>query len=442
VKPPPSKKRRALSHRIAVIMILTSFLLVVAFAIIQVRNQINTITNYNAYRARLAAAIVKSHLETSLEQSEDPQEAVPALEQTLFSLKDERIIDRSWIIDSAKKVVASTDPGTTRADFTLSDRYMVETIWKKEFIDQWFYSYVDKEHSMLDLYIPLVKGDKLEYLAKTSFSLGNMQEALKQVYVPLAFTVLAVVLINIVLGLILSKSIVNPIQILNQATKEISGGKLQLRVDIRTGDEIQELGETFNNMAQALIKMKARAESSNPLTKLPGNVAIREDLENRLQQGRKFVFVHSDLDNFKAYNDKYGLANGDRAIIATAELFKESVAKVGNPDDFLGHEGGDDFVVITTPERAETLTSYFIKRFGEEIPKLYSEEDRKIGYIVAKNRQGVVCKFPLMSISLAGVTNQHRPLSSYTEITNIMPELKEKAKSIQGSCFVMDQRQD
>jgi diguanylate cyclase (GGDEF)-like protein len=423
-------------------MIFLSFLMISAFTTIQVRNQLSTITSYNSYRARLAAAIMKDKLEGTIEQAGSRKQIEPALKETLYSLKDEKIIDKAWIINLKQRKIAATEAGPDEG-FTLSDRHMVETIFAKELIDKWFYPLLDKESNTIELYIPLLTGgDNLRYLAKTSFSLGNMQEALRQVYVPVVFMILAVIGINALLGIALSKSIINPIKVLNRATKEIVGGKLELRVDIQTGDEIQELGETFNDMTHALVKMKARAESANPLTKLPGNVAIREEVETRLREGRKFVIVHSDLDNFKAFNDKYGLGAGDRAIQITADLLKEAIAKAGAPEDFIGHEGGDDFVLVTTPQKVNELTSYFIKRFDEEMPKLYSDEDRARGYIIAKNRQGVICKFQLMSISLAGVTNEHRVLGSYTEITNIMPELKEKSKSIQGSSFVMDKRKD
>jgi diguanylate cyclase (GGDEF)-like protein len=229
---------------------------------------------------------------------------------------------------------------------------------------------------------------------------------------------------------------------LNDATLKIAGGRLDLKVNIQTNDEIEELGDTFNHMTVELVKMKERAENANPLTKLPGNNVIREEIQNRIRQSRKFVVIHSDLDNFKAFNDKYGIGEGDKAIELTARLFKEAIEKKGDREDFVGHEGGDDFVVITTPERAEELAKYFIQRFDSEDVKYYTEEDRKKGYIEAKNRQAVLCKFPLMSISLAGVGNHVRNFKSYAEITNVMPELKEKAKAQPGSVFLLDRRKD
>jgi len=445
-KDKPRKKQGStgisVAARLYLLMGFISFLMISAFTMIQVKNQLSTTTGHNAYRSRLSATLVKSYLEKALAFNDNPQVAIGELEETLFSLKSEQIIHDAWIINPEQEKVANTDIQNPDKAFTLSEKYMIESILRKEYIDQWFYTFLDKERGRrLDIYIPLLRDNKLTFLAKTSFSLGNVKEALKEVYVPIGFMAFAVLLLNALLGLALSRSIVNPLRVLNQATKKIAGGKLDERVNIHTGDEIEELGNTFNEMTEALKKMKQRAESANPLTGLPGNVSIREDLEERIRQGRKFVFVHSDLDNFKAYNDKYGLSNGDRAIIKTADLLKESIQAVGDPeDDFLGHEGGDDFVIITTPERAERVASHFIKNFTAAMPELYNEDDRKRGYIIAKNRQGVICKFAIMAISLAACTNEFKPIESYTEMTNLMPEMKEKAKSIEGSCYVIDQR--
>lgn len=420
-------------------MILVSLLMIATFTFIQLMNQIRSITKVNDTKGSLSAVILKTRLENIIERSQSPEETASQMKEALFSLHQEKIIESAWIIDLRKTMIASTSP-VLHHTFSLSERYMIDTILSKEFLDRWLYTFRDQDMNRLDIYIPLSSGNDLQYLVKTGFSLENIQEALNQVYLPMSLMILAVIITNAILGFALSRSIIKPLFLLNEATKEIAKGKLELRVNIHTGDEIQELGETFNEMTTALSKMKEKAENANPLTKLPGNISIREEIEKRIMEGRKFVVIHADLDNFKAYNDKYGLVNGDRAIQLTADLFKDAIAQWGNPHDFLGHEGGDDFVLITTPEKSEQLSGGFLKRFGEKILDLYNDEDKQRGYIIAKNRQGVICKFPPMSISLAGVTNQHRELRSYTEITNIMPEVKEKAKSTEGSVFILDKR--
>jgi GGDEF domain-containing protein len=212
---------------------------------------------------------------------------------------------------------------------------------------------------------------------------------------------------------------------------------------MNTHDELEELSETFNVMTVELKKMKEKAENANPLTKLPGNIVIREEAEKLLKENKKFVVIYCDLDNFKAFNDKYGIHAGDEAIKLTAAVFKEAVAQKGNANDFIGHEGGDDFILLTTPDKAKDMGDYIISEFAKRIKALYNKEDLDRGYIEAKSRYGnEIMKFPIMTISLAGVTNEIRLISSYAEITNIAAEVKKKAKQTPGSCLFMDKRKD
>ena len=163
-------------------------------------------------------------------------------------------------------------------------------------------------------------------------------------------------------------------------------------------------------------------------------------MEKRIQANEKFVVVYADLDNFKAFNDKYGIHAGDKAIQMTSQIFQESIKAKGDAGDFIGHEGGDDFVIVTVPEKDDAITSQIIKDFDEKIRSLYTEEDLKAGCIVAKGRDGVVKKFPIMTISLSGVTNSHRKIDGYAEVTNIMAEVKKKTKAIEKSCYHLDKR--
>jgi diguanylate cyclase (GGDEF)-like protein len=193
-------------------------------------------------------------------------------------------------------------------------------------------------------------------------------------------------------------------------------------------------------MTEELIKMKARAENANPLTKLPGNIVIREQIESRIRLGKKFTVIYCDMDNFKAFNDKYGLAKGDEAIKLTADVCKNALKSKGNPDDFIGHEGGDDFIIITTPDKAQEVADFIIEEFDKNVRSLYSPDDLKAGFILAYGRDNTEKKFPVMSISLAGISNEARKISGYGEVTNIAAEVKKKAKMVGGSNFVRDKR--
>ena len=106
----------------------------------------------------------------------------------------------------------------------------------------------------------------------------------------------------------------------------------------------------------------------------------------------------------------------------------------------MGHVGGDDFVVVTTPDLMREISEEIITQFDRRIPQLYDQADRKKGYIRGKTRQGVKMRFPLMTISIAIVTNQHRKLKNPLQVSEIAAELKDHAKTIARSVYVVDKR--
>ncbi|MDD5085737.1 MAG: HAMP domain-containing protein [Candidatus Omnitrophica bacterium] len=433
------KLRSGLNQRIALLIFIVCLILIAAFAAIQIKNQLDIITNYNVHRAQMAAIVVKNKMENSLLSQAAADNPAPLFTKTINSLVREKVIESGTVFDSSYKAVASGSPKLVSLPADDVDQSRMREIVASA-VPQWFYSFIDRKTASLYTFIPLLRDDKIVYFVKTSFFLGNLTQAIKETTTMMIITSGVIVIILIYLAIMISKTVVRPLKVLNKATRQIADGNLDLRVDVRTNDEIEDLGDTFNEMAVALKKMKERAENANPLTKLPGNVVIREVTENRLKAGKKIVLVYSDLDHFKAFNDHYGIEKGDEAIQLTANLLREALKTKGNSDDFLGHEGGDDFVFVTTPDKADDVVSYFIKRFGEEIKKLYKAEDIKQGGIVAPDRQGVTRKFPLMSVSLAGVSNEYKTFNNYVEITNVLPELKHQAKAIGGSCFFMDRR--
>ena len=189
-----------------------------------------------------------------------------------------------------------------------------------------------------------------------------------------------------------------------------------------------------------LIKRVSRNRDVNPLTGLRGNAEIQNQITDNIESGESFAVLYCDLDNFKAYNDVYGFDNGDKVIKKVAEVLNNDVNFYGNPNDFIGHIGGDDFVVITTPDRMDALGRAIAQDFDKNILNFYSPEDRKNGYITAKNREGEVKQFPIISISIAGVTSEIRRLICTAQVAEIAAEVKKYAKSIPGSSYVKDRR--
>jgi diguanylate cyclase (GGDEF)-like protein len=188
------------------------------------------------------------------------------------------------------------------------------------------------------------------------------------------------------------------------------------------------------------LKRIDRNRLANPLTGLRGNIEIQAEINQRIAKKEVFAVIYGDLDNFKSYNDVYGFASGDRAIKLTADVLIDATNTFGNSRDFIGHIGGDDFVIITTPDKVDAICENIIKTFDIKNKELYCKEDVDRGYIVTSNRQGQIMKFPLVSISLSVVTNEERELISHVQIAEIAAELKKKAKAMQGSVYVKDRR--
>ncbi len=181
---------------------------------------------------------------------------------------------------------------------------------------------------------------------------------------------------------------------------------------------------------------------SNPLTRLPGNTEIYREISYRLQSRRKFAMAYLDIDNFKAFDDRYGYERGDKVIIETGLIIQSVVAKHGNKRDFVGHIGGDDFVVITTPAKAEKICEKTIENFDEVVPTFYNDQDRKRGYIECEDRRGNLNRFPIITLSIGIVTNAHRKLSSHIHVAEIATEMKNFAKRFPGSVYKLDRRTD
>ncbi|MDD4980028.1 MAG: response regulator [Candidatus Omnitrophica bacterium] len=179
---------------------------------------------------------------------------------------------------------------------------------------------------------------------------------------------------------------------------------------------------------------------ANPLTRLPGNVSILNELSRRIENKAPFAVCYLDLDKFKTYNDTYGFEHGDEVIRQTARILIQATHDLGHPDDFIGHIGGDDFVIVTTPDTADNLCKRIIADFEKTAPSFYNEKDRKNGYIIGHDRRGKEEKMPLVSISIGVVTNESRKIEHVAQIGEIGAELKSYAKSLERSNYVKDKR--
>jgi DNA-binding response OmpR family regulator len=188
----------------------------------------------------------------------------------------------------------------------------------------------------------------------------------------------------------------------------------------------------------AVMRRREAALQSSPMTRLPGGRAIDREVERRLEAQVPFALSYLDLDNLKAYNDHYGYAKADGVVLQTAGILREVVAAHGGEGAFLGHIGGDDFVLVTSPDRARPACREAIAAFDRVIPLYYDREDRERGYIEAKDRFGTPRRFAILALSIATVVVTPGRFRRHADLARAAAELKERAKAVPGSVHLVD----
>lgn len=191
-----------------------------------------------------------------------------------------------------------------------------------------------------------------------------------------------------------------------------------------------------------LMRLMYTNRRVSPLTGLPGNVQIHAELKKRLFNNETFGVLYLDLDNFKAYNDVYGFIKGDEIIKFTARTIVKNVHAIENNDCFVGHIGGDDFVAIVSKTDYDKICQDIISEFDANILQYFTEEDKKRGYIEVANRRGILEDFPLTAISIGVVIVEPNKFSNILEIGEVGAQVKHLSKTIMGSSYVIDRREE
>ena len=270
--------------------------------------------------------------------------------------------------------------------------------------------------------------------AETTATIGSIAFKASAILCGLGFV------FSLAAAMVITRNISGAIKKLKHATGMISMGKFDHKPDIRNQDELGDLAKAFVLMARRLKQLEEMNLDTSPLTRLPGGITIENVVNHRIAENASIAFCLMDIDNFKAFNDRYGYAQGNDIIQTTADIIRQAVAEHGQEDDFIGHIGGDDFVVITQPENYAKICETTIEQFDDKIPEFYDAQDRKRGHIVGEDRQGKKINFPLASISIAVVTNEKRSLKNHIQYGEVAAEMKEHAKSFAGSVFTVDKR--
>ncbi len=207
-------------------------------------------------------------------------------------------------------------------------------------------------------------------------------------------------------------------------------------------DEVVEQDRSERESLLRLEQVLRRADrdvSVHPTTRLPGTNHIARDMERRIRSGEKFAVCYADLDHFKEFNDRYGYQYGDAVIGLLARILRDVVRGLA-PGGFVGHIGGDDFIFNIPVEYLEATCDEIIRTFDELIPYQYTEDDRKAGYFLGKDRRGNIHRIPIMALSIGVVTNQYQDFDHPGMISELAAEMKTYAKSLPGSKYVVDRR--
>jgi diguanylate cyclase (GGDEF)-like protein len=210
-------------------------------------------------------------------------------------------------------------------------------------------------------------------------------------------------------------------------------------------DEVLQPRMSAIEMRARLAVLLRRADRDtyvHPSTRLPGALAIETEIRARIAAGLKFAVCYADLDHFKEFNDRYSYNSGDRVIRLVANVLHDVVGGLAGPDGFVGHIGGDDFIFIVPLPWVAEVCGEVVSVFDELAPQQYSEQDRRAGYFFGKDRRGQLHRVPLMTLSIGVVTNERRSFTTAAQVSELATEMKSYAKTLTGSVFTVDRRQD
>lgn len=237
-------------------------------------------------------------------------------------------------------------------------------------------------------------------------------------------------------------SIHRSVKELKKATQRISAGRFDHSPDFSGSDEFAQLASDFEQMGQKLSELEQLRLDANPLTLLPGNLAIDREIEMRISNREPFSHLYIDLDNFKVYSDRYGYKAGSDVLAKVGELLKQVVGEYGSAQDLVGHIGGDDYVVICSLNSGELLAQKIIAGFTELVPSFYNAEDQAVGSFTGEDRYGVKRTFPLMTISVAVIASDRYDYPSRLAISQDCARLKEYLKIQEGSNYMIERRRE
>lgn len=228
-----------------------------------------------------------------------------------------------------------------------------------------------------------------------------------------------------------------PLEMLSQQLTDSHDIEQEDFVIVSADGDYLGMGNIVDLLREITAIQVRQARHANPLTGLPGNILINETLAVYLAAEQGFAAAYVDLDNFKAFNDAYGYARGDHIIISLSRLLQAQVESAGG---FIGHIGGDDFMMLLPLEHWESVCSQILRSFEVMVPGFYEEPDRVQGGIYIENRQNKMAFFPFVSISIAVKPILNTTTCKALDLAAELSELKHQAKKIPGNSLFVERR--
>lgn len=191
------------------------------------------------------------------------------------------------------------------------------------------------------------------------------------------------------------------------------------------------------------LRRAADLRNSSPLTGLPGNHAIGQELSRRLDDGEQLAVIYADLNHFKAFNDRYGFVRGDQVITLLGDVLGEALQEHADGAGFLGHIGGDDFIAMCRPEQVPQVCERVIELFDGRIAAQYDPDDAARGHIEIEDRQGDKRQYKIMTVAMGVATNERRAYEDHRELVQVATEMKNYVKGNRhSSAYALDVRTD
>lgn len=424
------------------------YLVIITFSLLAIGYALFSLHDHN-YRAEQlvggqfqAFTLLRDFRQNLLGQENLEKQLVIMRDSQLLALLEPRAADLETIINDIK---TSSLPGYFTTLPTTVERYMAQTqllaqVFAKE---DW-----EQAASIASNATSPLRKQLLEDLAnlrnRHQTTLDTELYALSQQSKKAYRVSLIIALIGIILSAPAAATVIvsihRSVKALQKATRDIAAGNYDSQIDIRSNDEFGQLARDFASMARKLMEFELLNLDANPLTRLPGNLVIDRQLEERITQEIPFAHLYIDLDNFKAYGDHYGYKVGSDAINMVGNLLQEVVEQHGGNDDLVGHIGGDDYVILTDPERGEKLAKAIISSFDSRVPELYNKKDLKAGFIIGTDRHGTKRSFPLLTMSIAITLSENLDHPSVLEISNNCARMKKHLKQLKNSNYLVDRR--